>query len=88
MYFEAVVEPLYSSIDVVERKFAFNIHKSVCGVQRLHKRPAQSMGLSHFEAYRMNAVRFFGAFLCKSMIYVFLQPKIAERMQKERQVLR
>jgi len=39
MCFEAVVESLYSSTDVVERKFTFNIHKSVCGVQRLHKRP-------------------------------------------------
>jgi len=45
-------------------------------------------GLSNPEACRMNAVRVFVASQCKSMTYVFLQPEVAERLQKERQVLR
>jgi len=49
---------------------------------------AQYVGLSNTEACRMDAVRVFVASQCKSMTYAFLLPKFAERMQKERRVLR
>lgn len=45
-------------------------------------------GLSNPEARRMNAVRFFGIPQYKSMTYAFLKPEVAERMQKERRILR
>lgn len=47
MCFEAVVESLHSSTDVVERKFTFNIHKSVCGAQGLHKKLGRRRSSRH-----------------------------------------
>jgi len=61
---------------------------SVNRVLRSTKVHGSVEGLSNPEACRMNAVRFFAVSQYKSMSYAFLKPEAAERMQKERRVLR